>query len=91
MNATLDWFEREPSLYVAIIGSTQKKAWCAGQDLKEMVRFCLWRCNAIHYLILSALHAPSAQKASRDTDGRAKLEKSKNGFGGISTRYTKYV
>jgi len=64
MNATLDWFEREPSLYVAIIGSTQKKAWCAGQDLKEM-------------------------KASRDTDGRAKLEKSKNGFGGISTRYTK--
>ena len=37
MNATLDWFEKEPSLYVAIIGSTQKKAWCAGQDLKEMV------------------------------------------------------
>jgi enoyl-CoA hydratase/carnithine racemase len=38
LNVIFDWFEREPTLYVAVLGSTQKKAWCAGQDLKEMVR-----------------------------------------------------
>ena len=38
LNVIFDWFEREPRLYVAVLGSTQKKAWCAGQDLKEMVR-----------------------------------------------------
>jgi enoyl-CoA hydratase/carnithine racemase len=38
MNDIFDWFESEPSLYVAILGSTTPKAWCAGQDLKEMVR-----------------------------------------------------
>lgn len=38
MDAVFDWFEAEPALYVAILGSTNQKAWCAGQDLKEMVR-----------------------------------------------------
>ena len=36
MNEIFDWFEAEPTLYVAILGSTSK-AWCAGQDLKELV------------------------------------------------------
>lgn len=33
----LNWFESEPSLWVAILGSTNAKAWCAGMDLKQMV------------------------------------------------------
>lgn len=37
MNEVFDWFEAEPTLWVAILGSTNTKAWCAGQDLKEMV------------------------------------------------------
>lgn len=41
MNEVFDWFEAEPTLWVAILGSTNKKAWCAGQDLKEMVRKAL--------------------------------------------------
>jgi enoyl-CoA hydratase/carnithine racemase len=41
LNATLsdvfDWYEEEPSLWVAVLGSTNRKAWCAGADLKEWV------------------------------------------------------
>lgn len=37
MDEVFNWFEAEPELWVAILGSTNKKAWCAGQDLKEMV------------------------------------------------------
>ncbi|RSH82383.1 uncharacterized protein EHS24_007350 [Apiotrichum porosum] len=33
--AVFDWYENEPSLRVAILGSTNPKAWCAGADLKE--------------------------------------------------------
>jgi enoyl-CoA hydratase/carnithine racemase len=32
-----NWFESEPSLWVAILGSTNPKAWCAGMDLKQVV------------------------------------------------------
>lgn len=39
LDCVLDWFEREPSLYVVILGSTNRKAWCAGADLKELVGF----------------------------------------------------
>lgn len=42
MNEVFDWFESEPSLWVAILGSTNGKAWCAGQDLKEMVCFPIY-------------------------------------------------
>lgn len=35
--AVFDWYENEPSLRVAILGSTNPKAWCAGADLKEWV------------------------------------------------------
>jgi enoyl-CoA hydratase/carnithine racemase len=42
MNEVFDWFEAEPTLFVAILGSTITRAWCAGQDLKEMVRLA---CN----------------------------------------------
>lgn len=38
MDEVFNWFENEPELWVAILGSTNTKAWCAGQDLKEMVR-----------------------------------------------------
>lgn len=64
LNQVLEWFEREPTLYVAIIGSTNPKAWCAGQDLKEM-----------------AEHSKTARNPF--------IEKTRNGFGGISTRTTK--
>ena len=37
LTQTLDWFENEPSLYVAILGSTSQRAWCAGADLIEIV------------------------------------------------------
>jgi enoyl-CoA hydratase/carnithine racemase len=37
MTAILDWFEAEPELWVVILASTSRKAWCAGQDLKELV------------------------------------------------------
>lgn len=37
MDEVFNWFEAEPTLWVAILGSTNTKAWCAGQDLKEMV------------------------------------------------------
>lgn len=37
LNALFNWFEAEPNLWVAVLGSTSRKAWCAGQDLKEMV------------------------------------------------------
>jgi enoyl-CoA hydratase/carnithine racemase len=36
-----DWYEAEPSLWVAVLGSTNRKAWCAGADLKEWVRIRL--------------------------------------------------
>lgn len=32
-----DWYESEPSLRCAILGTTNHKAWCAGGDLKELV------------------------------------------------------
>lgn len=37
LNEVFDWFEAEPTLWVAIMGSTQKKAFCAGADLKAWV------------------------------------------------------
>jgi len=64
LNVIFDWFEREPTLYVAVLGSTQKKAWCAGQDLKEM-------------------------RERRENVSNPLVEKSRNGFGGMSTRFTK--
>lgn len=64
LNDLLEWFEREPWLYVAIIGSTSKKAWCAGQDLKEL----------------------GERSKSTSTPN---IEKTRHGFGGISTRFTK--
>lgn len=33
----LNWFESEPTLWVAVLGSTSPKAWCAGMDLKQVV------------------------------------------------------
>lgn len=36
-----DWYEAEPSLWVAVLASTNRKAWCAGADLKEWVSTCL--------------------------------------------------
>jgi enoyl-CoA hydratase/carnithine racemase len=40
-NRTLDavwtWYEAEPSLRCAVLGTTDRKAWCAGGDLKELV------------------------------------------------------
>lgn len=64
MDTIFDWFEREPTLYVAVLASTNKKAWCAGQDLKELAE-------------------------RRKTMANPRMEKGKNSFGGISTRYTK--
>ncbi|GMK54927.1 hypothetical protein CspeluHIS016_0115130 [Cutaneotrichosporon spelunceum] len=32
----LNWFESEPTLWVAVLGSTNAKAWCAGMDLKQV-------------------------------------------------------
>lgn len=37
LSEIFDWYEEEPSLWVAILGSTNRKAWCAGADLKEWV------------------------------------------------------
>lgn len=31
------WYEKEPQLRVAILGTTTRKAFCAGGDLKELV------------------------------------------------------
>lgn len=40
-NHTLDkiwtWYEKEPELRVAILGTTSRRAFCAGGDLKELV------------------------------------------------------
>ncbi|KAL1409339.1 hypothetical protein Q8F55_003321 [Vanrija albida] len=33
LEAAFAWFDNEPTLYVAILGSTSRKAWCAGADL----------------------------------------------------------
>ena len=37
--AIFTWFDREPSLRVAIITGAGKKAFCAGQDLIEQAKF----------------------------------------------------
>lgn len=37
-----NWFENEPELWVAILGTTNPKAWCAGMDLKQLVS---WRIS----------------------------------------------
>lgn len=37
MDAIWDWYEKEPSMRCAILGTTSRKAWCAGGDLKELV------------------------------------------------------
>lgn len=37
LNATFDWFESEPELRVCILGSTSRRAWCAGADLVAWV------------------------------------------------------
>lgn len=37
LDAIWDWYEKEPSLRCAIMGTTSRKAWCAGGDLKELV------------------------------------------------------
>jgi len=33
-----DWYETEPTLRCAILGSTSARAWCTGGDLKDLVR-----------------------------------------------------
>ncbi|TXT04295.1 hypothetical protein VHUM_04182 [Vanrija humicola] len=35
LEAAFAWFDSEPSLYVAILSSTSRKAWCAGADLLQ--------------------------------------------------------
>lgn len=35
LNEVFDWYESEPSLWVAILGTTNPKAFCAGADLTE--------------------------------------------------------
>ncbi len=37
--AIFSWFDKEPSLRVAIITGAGKKAFCAGQDLIEQAQF----------------------------------------------------
>lgn len=37
MDEIWEWYESEPSLRCAILGTTNHKAWCAGGDLKELV------------------------------------------------------
>lgn len=37
LDAIWDWYEKEPSMRCAIMGTTSRKAWCAGGDLKELV------------------------------------------------------
>lgn len=37
LNKLLDWFEAEPSLQVAVLASSNPRAWCVGMDLKELV------------------------------------------------------
>ncbi|BEJ00194.1 hypothetical protein CcaverHIS631_0500510 [Cutaneotrichosporon cavernicola] len=36
MDEIWEWYESEPSLRCAILGTTNPKAWCAGGDLKEL-------------------------------------------------------
>jgi len=44
-----DWYEAEPSLWVAVLGSTNRKAFCAGADLKEWVSTdCPWASEIPH-------------------------------------------
>lgn len=37
LDALWNWYESEPSLRCAILGTTSNRAWCAGGDLKELV------------------------------------------------------
>lgn len=37
MDALWTWYENEPTMRCAILGTTTQKAWCSGGDLKELV------------------------------------------------------